>query len=81
MKSRMRLGSENVMKIDGFADGNAISDLNSEFRRKQAGDYRANQEQTKRETRRQPRGKKPRDNQEQTKKEPRRSTRRRAESD
>ena len=41
MKSRKRLGSENVMEIDGFADGNAISDLNSEFRRKQAGDYQA----------------------------------------
>ena len=41
MKSRKRLGSENVMKIDGFADGNAISDLNSEFRRKQAGGYQA----------------------------------------
>ena len=38
MKSRKRLGSENVMKIDGFADGNAISDLNSEFRKKQAGE-------------------------------------------
>ena len=47
MKSRKRLGSDNVMNIDGFADGNAISDLNSDFRRKQAGDYRANQEQTK----------------------------------
>ena len=41
MKSRKRLGSENVMNIDGFADGNAISDLNSEFRRKQGGGYQA----------------------------------------
>ena len=41
MKSRKRLGSENVMKFDGFADGNAISDLDSEFRRKQAGAYQA----------------------------------------
>ena len=39
MKSRKRLGSENVMKIDGFADGNAISDLNSESRKKQAEAY------------------------------------------
>ena len=41
MKNRKRLGSENVMKIVGFADGNAIPDPNSEFRRKQAGGYQA----------------------------------------
>ena len=33
------MGSENVMKINGFADGNAISDLNSESRKKQATAY------------------------------------------
>ena len=38
MNSRKRWGSENVMEIDGFANGNSISDLNSEFRKKQAGE-------------------------------------------
>ena len=53
MKSRKRLGSENVMNIDGFADGNAIPDPNSEFRRKQAGGYQAGTARTR--TKRKPR--------------------------
>ena len=39
MKSSKQLDSENVMKIDGFADGNAISDPKSESRKKQAEAY------------------------------------------
>ena len=69
MKSRKRLGSENVMKIDGFADGNAISDPNSEFRRKQAGNYLGEPWETL--------GKEPRANQEGTKKEHQEESRKR----
>ena len=48
MKSRKRLGSEHIMKIDGFVDGNAISDLNLELPRKQAGAYQAGTAGTRR---------------------------------
>ena len=45
-----------------FVDGNTISDLDSQFPRKQAGGYQAGTAGTKRE---------PRGNQEETKREPR----------
>ena len=70
MKNRKRLGSENVMEIDDFADGNAISDLNSEFRRKRAGDYQAG---TKSKPKGKPGDNQERRNQEETKSKPRRN--------